>query len=123
VDLNNFKNMMDKHVEGCKCSGCNGGGHSCGCGGDCNCGSGSHHWGGESHVVLRIFLGIVILGIVYAVGMKVGEFKSDVMNGYFGDRHGFMMRGSDVEYGTFNAPVMMRTYSAPETTTPTTPAK
>ncbi|OGN28178.1 MAG: hypothetical protein A3A33_02375 [Candidatus Yanofskybacteria bacterium RIFCSPLOWO2_01_FULL_49_25] len=35
------------------------------------------HWGGGHHrfLLIRVILGLIILGIVFCVGVKVGEFK------------------------------------------------
>jgi hypothetical protein len=74
------------------------------------------------HVLLRWVLGIIILLAVFSVGFKLGEFKSDMQNGYgfFGSHMrsyggGMMYRGGYDGYG----PGMMRGgyYGYPEGST------
>ena len=44
------------------------------------CHDGHHH----KHFLLRLILGLVILGIVFGVGIKIGEFKGELEAGGFG---------------------------------------
>jgi hypothetical protein len=49
-------------------------------------------WGGHRHSFLRIVLLLVILAIVFSVGVKLGEFKSEfrgsqMEKGYYGGFH------------------------------------
>lgn len=74
------------HPEGCRC-------FQCRCGTDCKCG---HGWHGHRHFLLRFLVGIIILVIVFAVGVKLGELKSSFGHGHYsGGRH-YMMQ----PYGT-----------------------
>lgn len=68
------------------------------------CGCEGHH-GDHKHLVLRILLGLLILGMVFGVGLKVGEFKGELeAGGGFGfGPHFNMMRG----YGWDNFGPMM----------------
>lgn len=52
----------------------------------CGCGHGYHR-----HFWLRWLLGLIILGLVFCVGVKVGEFKSE-FGGAFGMRGGHHTR-------------------------------
>ena len=58
----------------------------------CKCGNG---WcmHGRRHYVLRALVGIFILAVVFAIGVKVGEFRGAFGRGHFGSsRGGYMMR-------------------------------
>jgi hypothetical protein len=58
---------------------------NCGCMGHSHCGG--HYHG---HFLLRWLLGIVLLALVFAIGVKVGEFKSE-FGGYGHMRGGYPM--------------------------------
>ncbi len=73
-----------------------GGTCECGHGACCSCSSGHYHgfgWG-----LLRVIIGLIVLGLVFSFGIMVGQFKAYV-NG-FGGGHGFrMMRSYDAYPG------------------------
>lgn len=50
---------------------------------DCSCHG--MHGGWHKHFLLKIILILVILGIVFSVGVKVGEFKAMFLGGYGGE--------------------------------------
>jgi len=86
-------------------------------------------WGGR-FAVLRLILGILILGIVFTVGVKVGEFKSSYLSGYsHGHKSGYefpqhqrMMRSywnNQNNYGW--GPMMQQAPSPSQPATPTVP--
>lgn len=45
------------------------------------CGVGSMHGMGK-YFLVRIILGLAILAIVFCVGVKIGEFKAEFLDGY-----------------------------------------
>lgn len=50
----------------------------------------------KRHMGLRWILGLVILTVVFALGIKVGQFKTEFRGGNFGSRSGYgrmMYRG------------------------------
>ena len=72
MDSNN-----DKHPEGCRCRMCmmeKCGEKMCGHGGCCR--------RGMMHCILRCVLALIILSIVFNAGVKIGELKSMLENGY-----------------------------------------
>jgi hypothetical protein len=74
---------------------------SCGmCQGKC-CGQ----WhGGHRHFFLRWILGLIILGIVFGLGVKIGEFKSEV---YGGNYNGYGRMNRMMQY---RQPIMYQTW-------------
>lgn len=78
-----------KHSNGHTCTVCHGDHHAHGpmC---------MWHHGGK-HVLIRWILGIAIVGIVFSVGVKIGEFKESVERNYYG---GF--GGHDIMRGDYN---------------------
>jgi hypothetical protein len=73
----------------------------CGCGA-CGCTSGGR-WRG--FVALRIVIGILVIGLAFWIGVKVGEFRSELfgfgrMGGFGGRAYPMMMRGG---YGSMGA--------------------
>jgi hypothetical protein len=120
MDTDNRKQGME---DGNKCEHCHGGGGcGCGCGqcgaggfggGMCSCG----RFGG--HRVLRVLLGLIILGIVFAMGLKLGEVKGMYNSAFYGGsmRGGrfMMMRGAPgmMNGGVNQAPMMPVTTSTP----------
>jgi hypothetical protein len=62
----------------------------------CECPAGGHcGYGGGGHRVIAWAIGIVILAIVFAIGVKVGEFRDELHNmyaGYYRD-YPMMQRG------------------------------
>ena len=89
---------------------------------DCGCCHGSGHWGGwgQKHVLVRVILGLIILGSMFWLGMKVGELNS-LVGGEYGYRHqspyGYgMMPGG---YGWPNQ--MMQGYRSTDATPPVQP--
>lgn len=92
---------------------------SCGMGCDCSC---HHHHG---YRVLRWILGIVILFFVFAIGVKVGEFITQIRylvgSGNFGyGYHTMMYDGGYMGVGT-PVPPTTTTPSAGATATKTNP--
>jgi len=100
------------------------------------CGHGM--WGchcGHRHFWIRLVLGLIILFVVFWVGVKVGEFKSEFGRGFYGSRSHMMMRYSPSPlmraYPLGNTPSgmmqggsgRMMTPGAATTTTSITPAK
>jgi hypothetical protein len=77
--------------EGCKCWM-----HDGSCCGMC---AGCHGWHGGAWMLVRIVLAIVIVIVVFALGVKLGEFKADISNmigwhgGYSGGYQMMMGRG------------------------------
>ena len=73
---------------------------NCGC---CNYCHKNGAWGAGmgKFFILRWILGLIILFIVFMIGFKLGEFKQDLQQGYFGDEHNmrFMHFGGGL-YGT-----------------------
>ena len=62
-----------------------------------NCGlNGCCHqdWHGGKYMVLRVLLGLLILAITFAIGLKIGEFKESAFGvGLYGhNMHGYMMQ-------------------------------
>ena len=72
------------------------------------------HWHG--HVVLRLLLGILIVGAAFWVGLTLGELRAEMYNAGYGGGHA-MMRGY---YGGY-AP-MMQNYAAPTPAAQSAPA-
>ena len=107
------KEVID--TQGGTCAGCK----NCGMG--CTCG-GMHGYHG--HPLLRILLALVLLGFVFAAGMKLGELKAELGLGYEhhmmdGGRHSFDMYGQG---GGWAMPMMGTTIVAPTTSAPSAPA-
>lgn len=84
-----------ENQESMVCNSCNGQGGMCGsrnsCGGNYGCGRGNNH----GSFLLRLILGLFIIGMVFSLGVKIGEFK-----GAYGDPYGdrWMMHGSYKTY-------------------------
>ncbi len=104
---------MAKEIKKCE-------GGMCACG--CSCHAvGAYHW----HVLLRWFLGLIIVVLVFNLGVAIGELKSQMMGGWSGawsryDRGGQMMSGwdrSDANWFGGNVPMMRSTYSVPSAST------
>lgn len=77
----------------------------------CGCGIGAHR-----HSLLRIVLGLIIVGFVFTFGFKLGELQAEVGMSY--QRHDMMMdRGGYQAYGQGN---MMPMQPATTTVTPAT---
>lgn len=98
-----------EHMEGFHCNSC--------------CGHGWNHHSGMA--LVRWLLGLLLLVIVFAIGVKVGEFKDEMGTGSYG-RH--MMWGNSDEYRSMRAPVMLyQGQMVPQSTTTkattTTPSK
>lgn len=83
-----------KSEEGASCTHCQGMGMCCAHG----------QWTTGKYAALRWLLGLLILAITFAIGIKIGEFKGSYMNdGYFGEKmHRGMMRtnNGDMMYFT-----------------------
>jgi hypothetical protein len=91
------------------CNGCRN------CGAGCTCGM-MHGYNG--HPLLRIVLALIILGFVFAGGVKLGELKAALGMGY---QHHFMgdtMRPYDMGQGLM-MPVTTTVVSSTRTATPT----
>jgi hypothetical protein len=108
--------------DGNKCENCHGGGCGCGCGhcGAGGCGGGMCScWKYGGHRPLRILLGLIILVIVFAMGMKLGELKGMYNSGFYGgDMWGGrnMMRGYPgmmMNGGMNGNPMMQSTTTTP----------
>ncbi|HUC01890.1 MAG TPA: hypothetical protein VMA75_03215 [Candidatus Paceibacterota bacterium] len=56
---------------------------TCACGPGCTCGCGHYY----AHRIFWWVLGIIVLGIVFCVGVKAGEFR-DELRGMFGGYYG-----------------------------------
>ena len=63
--------------QNCQCGSCQMGHHGC-------CGHGHNRF-----LILRWILGLLILGIVFVMGVKIGEFKNELDSGYYGMSGGF----------------------------------
>ncbi len=89
--------------------------NSCGACGMCGNNMGCCGWHGRHmrHSVLRWILGLIILGIVFSVGMKIGEFKGQIEAGWYG---GMMSRGVMEYGGSPNMMYRLQVNSAPATT-------
>ena len=107
------KQEFGQKFSACQSCGCMGHSHGCG-------GSGHYH----GHFLLRWLLGILLLGIVFAMGVKLGEFKSGFY-GYGNMRHESyglpMMQQRPMMYYTNGEAVGNGHWAA--TTTPTTVQK
>lgn len=93
-----------KMENGQKCS-C---GQHCGCGHPCGCGHGRH--------LIKCLLGILLLAVVFALGVKLGEFKAEI-RGYgdipFGGYYGKIPPQRMLFYGSGAMPnIMYQTASA-----------
>ncbi len=76
---------------------------TCACGSGCHCGCGNGYGHGH-HVILWIF-GIVLLGIAFVIGVKVGEFRVELSNAYGGYYRGYPMMQN---WGYGGAPVQVQ---------------
>ena len=63
-------NQTSNHGHDCQCYGCKG---------MSMCRSCAHD---GKYVLLRWALGLLILGVVFSIGLKIGEFKASMENGY-----------------------------------------
>lgn len=48
---------------------------------------------GHGHRLLRLLLGLLILGIVFCIGFKMGEFRGEYGGGFEGQYGRHMMKG------------------------------
>jgi hypothetical protein len=82
--------------------------------GNCDCGYGHSH-GYHGYFFLRLLLGLAILGIVFGLGMKIGEFKAE-----FGGDYGYRMHyDRDINWPPYMMqPVPLNSGAQPQTTTP-----
>ena len=76
-------------------------------------------WNPHRFILLRIILGLIILGIVFGVGMQIGELKGIVESGGYG---GGMMRHYN-PYGDNMYYRMPAPMQAPATSTAPAPGK
>jgi hypothetical protein len=68
---------------------------TCACGTGCTCGCGHYY----AHRALWWILGIVILGIVFCIGVKAGEFRDELHSLYGGYYRGYPMMQEHVYNG------------------------
>ncbi len=68
---------------------------------NCNCRMCRMYGHGHRFFLLRIILGLIILGFVFCVGVKVGEFKNEFRG----------MRGQGHMRGGYQQMPMMRTFN------------
>jgi hypothetical protein len=106
---------MAKEIKKCE-------GGMCACG--CSCHAvGAYHW----HVLLRWFLGLIIVVLVFNLGVAIGELKSQMVSGWpeaWTGRGGRMMSGwdrADDAWTSWNVPMMRSGYTVP--TASTTPGR
>ena len=92
------------------------------CNGAC---CGMHH-GGHKYMILRWVLGLIILGIVFCLGVKVGEFKGGFQGEFYGSgrhmRYGGMMQNNNQYYPTGRAMYYQTNSVVPQQVIPATPA-
>lgn len=100
-------------------------GHDMGHGEYCHC---HGHGFGHRFVLLRWILGIIILGMVFCLGMMIGQFRGaygDSFGGYGGYGHHGMMRYQQpmpmMYYG--NQGMMGTPQQSPAQSAPATPTK
>lgn len=97
----------------------------CKCG-DCHCHSRPCCGGWHKHLWLRWLLGLIILGIVFCIGFKIGEFKASFENEWFGGFGGAgygyrMMQGRSGNMFYYGPGMMYQTPSTNQAA-PATPA-
>ena len=83
-------------------------------------------WSMHRFIIVRIFLAILILGIVFHVGMQVGELKGMIEAGGYGGHHQMFGRnGGDMFYKQMPAPAAVQAPAAgtKATNTNATPTK
>lgn len=85
---------------------------TCACGPGCSCGCGHHY----AHRVLWWVLGIVILGIVFCMGVKAGEFRDELRSAFGGYYRGYPMMTRVYNGGGVAVPVTGSAGSATGTT-------
>ena len=66
------------------------------------CGGCDHGFCGEGHGALRWVIGIILFALIFWVGMRVGEIKSEIYGGY-GD---YPTRGMMRYSGGYGQPMM-----------------
>lgn len=90
---------------------------------NCGWGHGMHH---AKMVVLRWLLGLIILFVVFSLGVKIGEFKQEMMGGW-GSPYGYGMMGGGYDSYYYSRTPMMGGYryqvSPTAPTAPTTAPK
>ncbi len=89
--------ISDKHGNGCTCTG--------------SCMHGMHPmWSPHRFMLLRLILGLIILGMVFMIGMKIGEFKgmygSENFGGYEGDNYHHMQQSRGYNHGYYQDDMM-----------------
>ena len=80
-----------------------------------NCGAGNGYGYGHHHFLLRWILGLIILGMVFWMGVKIGEFKEFFKGNfepYWMDYHRSMMFPEGYKMWTTPSP------APPQATTP-----
>ena len=71
---------------------------TCACGPGCACGCGHHY----THRLIWWIVGIVILGVVFCIGVKAGEFRDELRSAFGGYYyHGYPM----MQYQGYNGGV------------------
>lgn len=84
------------------------------------------HGGNAMHGILRLLLGIIILLIVFALGVKIGEFKGEFRNarGFNTGKYGMPMmqwNGGGYYDNEYPYPMMFQAPITPQTQTQTQP--
>jgi hypothetical protein len=104
MEDNSSQHMHDSHGDkamGCNCMYCRMG-------------------GGHRHMVLRLILGLIILGMVFCLGMKIGEFKGEFSNegrhSFYG--HDSQMMHRNMMYGGEKFNVAVPSEQVPGVNTP-----
>ncbi len=67
---------------------------TCACGPGCTCGCGHHY----AHRAIWWIVAIVVLGVVFCIGVKAGEFRDELRSAFGGYYRGYPM----MQYGTYN---------------------
>ncbi len=76
---------------------------------DCQCGYGHMHI--HRHFLLRLIVALIVVGLVFGIGVKIGEFNATVMSylggyGYYHDRGYNYMMGGGYSYPAYNGGMM-----------------
>ena len=76
-------------------------GKTCACGcGSCGCTGGMWYGKSGGYMLIRIVIALIILFVVFAIGVKIGELQSALGHRFGGYGHGnMMMRGGYGGYG------------------------